>query len=66
MCLQGIQDMLLQYLQLVMGFNATDQAVLITAVGAGTFVVQVGGSGWLALGVLGLGVRAEHGALQLF
>lgn len=41
--LQGIQDMLLQYLQLVMGFNTVDQAVLITVLGAGNFVVQVSG-----------------------
>lgn len=39
--LQGIQDMLLQYLQLVMGFNTADQAVLITVLGAGNVVVQV-------------------------
>lgn len=39
--LQGIQDMLLQYLQLVMGFGTSDQAVLITVIGAGNFMVQV-------------------------
>lgn len=39
--LQGIQDMLLQYLQLVMGFGTSDQAVLITIIGAGNFIVQV-------------------------
>jgi hypothetical protein len=33
--------MLLQYLQLVMGFNTADQAVLITVLGAGNVVVQV-------------------------
>jgi hypothetical protein len=43
-CPQGIQDMLLQYLQLVMGFNSHDQAVLITVIGTGNFTVQVGGS----------------------
>jgi hypothetical protein len=45
MCLlfvQGIQDMLLQYLQLVMGFSTADQATLITVLGAGNFAVQVG------------------------
>lgn len=48
---EGIQDMLLQYLQLVMGFNTADQAVLITVLGAGNFVVQVSsrcGAGLLA------------------
>lgn len=43
-CPQGIQDMLLQYLQLVMDFNTHDQAVLITVIGAGNFTVQVGAS----------------------
>lgn len=49
-CPQGIQDMLLQYLQLVMGFNTHDQAVLITVIGAGNFTVQVGASAGPAVG----------------
>jgi len=44
--LQGIQDMLLQYLQLVIGFNTADQTVLITVIGGTNFVVQVRHGAW--------------------
>lgn len=44
--MQGIQDMLLQYLQLVIGFNTADQTVLITVIGGTNFVVQVRHGAW--------------------
>jgi hypothetical protein len=42
---EGIQDMLIQYLQLVVGFNTADQSLLFTLLGAANLVVQVRGSG---------------------
>lgn len=41
LCLQGIQDMLIQYLQLVVGFNTADQGLLFTLIGAANLLVQV-------------------------
>jgi hypothetical protein len=38
---EGIQDMLIQYLQLVVGFNTADQSLLFTLLGAANLVVQV-------------------------
>jgi hypothetical protein len=38
---EGIQDLLVQYLQLVVGFNTADQALLYTIIGAANLVVQV-------------------------
>jgi hypothetical protein len=38
---EGIQDLLVQYLQLVVGFNTADQALLFTIIGAANLVVQV-------------------------
>lgn len=37
---EGIQDMLIQYLQLVVGFNTADQSLLFTLLGAANLVVQ--------------------------
>lgn len=39
--MQGVQDMLIQYLQLVVGFNTSDQSLLITVLGAANLLVQV-------------------------
>jgi hypothetical protein len=38
---EGIQDMLLQYLQLALGFNTADTSLLITILGGANFCVQV-------------------------
>jgi hypothetical protein len=38
---EGIADLLVQYLQLVVGFNTADQALLYTIIGAANLVVQV-------------------------
>jgi hypothetical protein len=40
-CLQGIQDMLIQYLPLGVGFNTADQSLLFTLLGAANLLVQV-------------------------
>lgn len=34
--------MLIQYLQLVLGFNTSDQSLLIVSLGAANLIVQVG------------------------
>jgi hypothetical protein len=50
---QGIQDMLLQYLQLTLNFSTADTTVLITVLGAGNFFVQVGGCAGLSWTIRG-------------
>lgn len=40
MCAEGVQDLLVQYLQLKLGFGPADQANVFVVVGVGWFVVQ--------------------------
>ena len=45
---EGIQDLLVQYLQLVTGFTTADQGLLFVIIGAANLVVQVSMEGWQA------------------
>jgi MFS family permease len=44
---EGIQDMLVQYLQLVVGFNTSDQSLLIVVLGGANLLVQAALLPWL-------------------